>query len=240
MTLWTDWAPGTAPRPANRLRLFAAALIVLNGAATLVAVVLNLPSQFGQVGTDATAEFLNVGTAISAPLAPVVLLLLVISFAGCRGAAGLLGVVAAYLTALAVAVGGAGEILAEPTVDTPRAVLVGAGLAWLGIAGVLVHLATTTLRSRPGLPFPSTGNERSSGAWAHGHHPRPEVAMSFSDKMGNKAEDLGGKAKESYGKATDDESMEAEGKADQGEASIKNAGEHVKDAAKDVKDGFSK
>lgn len=147
MTLWTEWAPSPQPRSATRLRGFAAVLIALNVAATVVAVVLNLPSQFGQRGTDAAAEFLGVGTAISAPLAPVVLLLLVLTLAGRDGVAGLLGVVAAHLTALAVAIGGVGEILAEPTVDTPRAVLVGAGVAWLGIAGLLALLATTAFRS---------------------------------------------------------------------------------------------
>ncbi len=72
------------PVAAARLRVFTLALLVLNVLATIVAVVVNLPAQFGGVGTDAGEEFLTRGTAISAPLLPVVLMLLVVVLAGRR------------------------------------------------------------------------------------------------------------------------------------------------------------
>ena len=133
---------------AGRLRLFAAALLVLNALATAIAVIFNLPAQFGGVGTDAGDEFVTRGTAISAPLLPVVLLLIVVALAGRRDGSAWIGIAAAYATALTVGIGGLGEFLAEPTIHTPRAVLLGAGLAWLAIAAVLAVLATGAARAR--------------------------------------------------------------------------------------------
>ncbi len=52
----------------------------------------------------------------------------------------------------------------------------------------------------------------------------------FTDKLGNKAEELKGEGKERVGEATGDESMEAEGNKDQFTGNIKQAGEKVKDA----------
>ncbi|MGH3361041.1 MAG: hypothetical protein ACRDOM_01155 [Nocardioides sp.] len=132
----------------RRLLGGAAAILVLNAVATLVAIVVNWPAQFGGVGTDAGEEFLLRGTAISAPLLPVVLLVVVLlgAWAGGRGA--WVAVVAAYLTAAVVAVGGVGEMVAEATTDTPKAVLVGAGAGWLAVAGVLVVLATGVVAER--------------------------------------------------------------------------------------------
>lgn len=135
-------------RATSRLRMFAATVVVLNVAATVVAIVVNLPSQFGIVGTDAASEFLTSGTAISAPLLPVVLLLIVVGLAGRRDNWGWVGIGAAYLAAATVAVGAVGELQADPTQDTSRAVLVGAGVAWLAIANALAVLATAALRSR--------------------------------------------------------------------------------------------
>ncbi len=59
----------------RRLSALAAAVLVANLVAAVVAVSVNWPAQFGQVGTEAGAEVLTSGTAISAPLFPVVLLL---------------------------------------------------------------------------------------------------------------------------------------------------------------------
>ncbi|MBA3422045.1 MAG: hypothetical protein H0U12_09190 [Thermoleophilaceae bacterium] len=61
--------------PAKRLRLFAVVVLVLNVVAAAVAIAVNWPSQFGQVRTDASEDFLAAGTAISAPVLPVALLL---------------------------------------------------------------------------------------------------------------------------------------------------------------------
>lgn len=137
------------PVAAARLRVFTLALLVLNVLATIVAVVVNLPAQFGGVGTDAGEELLTRGTAISAPLLPVVLMLLVVVLAGRRDRWSWVGVGLAYLTAALVGIGGIGEMAAELTPDTSDAVLTVSGIAWLVISAVLVALATAaTVRRR--------------------------------------------------------------------------------------------
>jgi formate hydrogenlyase subunit 3/multisubunit Na+/H+ antiporter MnhD subunit len=110
----------------------------------VVAIVVNLPSQFGIVGTDAGAEFLMSGTAISMPLIPVVSLLVVVAFGGRRDRWRWLGVAAGYFTALRVSIGGFGELTGEPTDDTPAAVLVGAGIVFLAVGLALFVLSTAT------------------------------------------------------------------------------------------------
>jgi hypothetical protein len=102
-----DMSAGTMSS-AGRLRLFAAVLLVLNVLATAGAVVVNLPAQFGGVGTDAGDEFLTRGTAISAPLLPVVLLCIVVALSGRRDGWGWIGIAAAYATAITVGIGGWG------------------------------------------------------------------------------------------------------------------------------------
>ena len=133
---------------AGRLRLLAAALLLLNAFATAVAVIVNLPAQFGGVGTDAGEEFLTRGTAISAPLLPVVLLIIVVALAARPSGWAWIGIAAAYATAIIVGIGGAGELVAQPTSDTPAAVLVLSGVAWLVIAAVLAVFATGAARER--------------------------------------------------------------------------------------------
>lgn len=139
----------TLPDPAatSRLRRFTLALLVLNVIATIIAVVANLPAQFGDVGTDAGNEFVTRGTAISAPLLPVVLMVLVVLLAPRRDLWVWVGVALAYLTAAMVGVGGVGEIVAEPTADTPGPVLTISGIAWLAVAAVLIALATSAVVS---------------------------------------------------------------------------------------------
>jgi hypothetical protein len=123
-------------------------VLVLNVVATIVAVVVNLPTQFGTVGTDAGREFLTSGTAISAPPLPVLMLVVVAVFAGRSDRWRWVGIVAACLTAVTVAIGGIGELVAEPTADTPQAVLVGAGVVWIAIALGLAVLATAAALER--------------------------------------------------------------------------------------------
>ncbi len=134
---------------ASRLRWFTLALLVLNVIATIIAVVANLPAQFGGVGTDAGKEFVTRGTAISAPLLPVVLMVLVVLLAPRRDRWSWVGVALAYITAAVVGIGGVGEMVAEPTADTSGAVLTISGIAWLAVAAVLFALATlAVVRSR--------------------------------------------------------------------------------------------
>ena len=59
-----------------------------------------------------------------------------------------------------------------------------------------------------------------------------EIAMSGTDKLQNKAEELKGEVKEHVGGATGDESLQAAGKKDQFTGNLKQAGENVKDAFK--------
>jgi hypothetical protein len=139
----------TAFHAAPTLRSLAATVLMLNVIATVVAVVVNLPSQFGMVGTDAGREFLTSGTAISAPLIPVVSLLIVVAFARRRDKWRWLGLAAGYFTALSIAIGGFGELVAEPTEHTPRAVLVGSGIVFLAIGLALVFLSTAAAVQRP-------------------------------------------------------------------------------------------
>lgn len=134
--------------PKQRLYMFATALFVLNLAATGLAVAVNWPAQFGGVGTDAGGEFLTRGTAISAPLLPMVLLLAVVVFARSTGRLGWIAIVCAYLTAVVVFIGGMGELVAEPTDDTSRTVLVAAGTGWAVVALALVYLATKVVLDR--------------------------------------------------------------------------------------------
>ena len=125
-----------------RLLRFSVGVLILNVVAAVVAVAVNWPAQFGQVGTDAGAEVLISGTAISAPLIPVAALLVVVIFGRHRGALGWVAIVAAVFAAALVIIGGVGELTAEPTVDTPQAVLVVSGLVWSMVGIVLAYLAT--------------------------------------------------------------------------------------------------
>jgi len=132
----------------KRLFVLVAGLFILNIIATVVAIAVNWPSQFGQVGTDASEEFLSAGTAISAPLLPVVMLIVVIALARRQDAWGWVAIVAAYAAAVMFLIGAAGEFVAESTVDTPKAVLVTAGVGWSLVALVLAFLATAAAVER--------------------------------------------------------------------------------------------
>ncbi len=125
----------------KRLFGFTVAVLVLNVVAAFVAVIANWPAQFGQVGTDAGAEVLTSGTAISAPLIPVAALLVVVLFVRRQGALGWVAIVAALFAAASVIIGGLGELMAEPTADTPKIVLTFGGLVWPVVGIVLIFLA---------------------------------------------------------------------------------------------------
>ena len=140
------------PEAAVRLRQFTVVVLALNVLAAIVAVWVNWPAQFGGVGTDAGEELLTRGTAISAPVLPVVLMLLVALLVARRDRWAWAGVGLAYVTAVLVGTGGIGEMVAEPTAETPRVVLTAAGIAWLVIAALFVGLATVAAvrRTRSG------------------------------------------------------------------------------------------
>jgi len=139
-----------AERPANiRLSLFAFVVVVANALATTLAVAVNWPSQFGGVvGTDAGQDWLSRGTAISAPLAPVLCFVLIAILVRSGSWVGWLGIGLAFLTAVLVFVGGMGELVAEPTSDVGRAVLTMAGVLWSVVAAVFVVLGVAATRER--------------------------------------------------------------------------------------------
>ena len=131
------------------MSVFALVVLVGNVLAASLAVAVNWPSQFGGVvGTDAGQEWLSRGTAISAPLAPVVCFVLIAVLVRLGGWVGWLGIGLAFLTGVLVFVGGMGGLIAEPTVDVPRAVLIAAGVLWGVIAVTFVVLAIAAARER--------------------------------------------------------------------------------------------
>lgn len=139
-----------AEQPAHaRLSAFALVVLVANVVAAALAVAVNWPSQFGGVvGTDAGAEWLSRGTAISAPLAPVLCFVLVATLVRLGTWVGWLGLGLTFLTGVLVFVGGMGELVAEPTDDVPRAVLVAAGVLWGLAAVIFVALGLAATRER--------------------------------------------------------------------------------------------
>ena len=58
------------------------------------------------------------------------------------------------------------------------------------------------------------------------------AAMSLTDKMKNKGQELAGKAKQTAGSATGDRDMQAEGIKDEKSGQVKQVGEKVKDVFK--------
>ena len=139
-----------AERPANtRLSVFALAVLVANVLAATLAVAVNWPSQFGGVvGTDAGQDWLSRGTAISAPLAPVMCFVLIAILVRFGNWVGWLGIGLTFLTAVLVFVGGMGELIPEPTDDVPRAVLTVAGVLWSVVAATFVGLGIAATRER--------------------------------------------------------------------------------------------
>jgi membrane protease YdiL (CAAX protease family) len=132
----------------RRLFFYAVVVLGLNVIAAVVAVVVNWPSQFGAVRTDAGDDPVTAGTAISAPLLPVVLLIVIIAFARRQNALGWIAIVAAFLTAVMFFIGAMGELFAQPTAETPKAVLTTAGLVWAVVAIVLAVLAALAAMER--------------------------------------------------------------------------------------------
>ena len=130
------------------LLAFGTAVFLLNFVAAAVAVAVNWPSQFGGVGTDAGEEVLTRGTAISAPPLPIGILVVSLLLVWRGGRLLVVGVVGIGATAALFLIGGIGELTAKATADTPKAVLVVAGIVWIGIALSLLGLAIATFVER--------------------------------------------------------------------------------------------
>lgn len=127
-------------------------LLVLNALAAALAVAVNWPGQFGERRTDASEDVVLEGTAISAPLLPVLLLVVAWLLVARRDGWGWVGLVAAWSTAVVVCIGGLGELVANGTPETPKSVLVFSGLCWTLVAVVLATLAAAVARDRRRMP----------------------------------------------------------------------------------------
>lgn len=132
----------------DRLWLLAVGVTVLNVLAIFVAVLANWPTQFAGPGTDAGKEFLSSGTAISQPILPAAMLLVVIWRAREPSSAGWAAIIAAYLAALFILVRALGEATAEPSADTSKALMVCSGIVWIGIAAALAAVGTAAAKER--------------------------------------------------------------------------------------------
>lgn len=129
--------PPPMPSAQRRLFLIAVAILVIEILATVLAVALDWPAQFGGVGTDAGEEWASRGTAISPPLVPLILLGIAAGLLLARArAATLLACVVAAILGVLFAVGSIGEAVAAATPDVSQAVLLASG-----ITGVLMGVA---------------------------------------------------------------------------------------------------
>ena len=144
----------TSTSTARPVVLAGSAALVWNVLGTAVAVVAGWPGQLGGAGDPdrVAAEFLSRGTALSAPLALVLVLALAVGLAARRGRAGAVGTVLLVLLGAAFVVGGLGEALAPDSQDVPRAALVTSGAVAVALALAVWMTAAARLRSGRGRP----------------------------------------------------------------------------------------
>jgi hypothetical protein len=133
---------------ARRVLVFGIAVIAYMVVATLVAVIANWPAQLGGVGTDARSEMWMRGTALSAPLLPVAVLIVSLVLVDAGGRWATAGLAVYSLVGVGFGVGGLGEALAPATPDVPKAVLVSSGVISVVIATTMVVLALSAFRQR--------------------------------------------------------------------------------------------
>lgn len=134
----------------RRLVRASLALLVVMSVGTLVAVTQGWPAQFGGGGNpdDVAGEAVTRGTALSPPLAPVIVFVVALVLARRRGALGIVGTVLLILVSLAFVVGGLGEAFAAPTADVPRAALVVSGLLAVALGATVIATAIARLRNK--------------------------------------------------------------------------------------------
>lgn len=140
--------PSARGRGTRKVLRFGIVVVVWNVIAAIAATAANWPSQFGRVGTDAKADVLTAGTATSAPALPIVVLLLALLMIRAGKAWAAFGLAGYGIVALLFIAGGVGELFAQPTRDTPRAVLVTGGLVAVAIAIVMLVLTVIAFRER--------------------------------------------------------------------------------------------
>ncbi len=133
---------------AAKMRYVASFILAWTVAATLLAVTFNWPAQFGGVGTDAASEFMVRGTAISAPLPPVILLVVTIVLVVRQDSWQWVAIGSASLCGAALVVGSTGEMLAAGTVDVSKIVLVFSGVTGIVIGAVFIAVTVAAVRER--------------------------------------------------------------------------------------------
>ena len=134
----------------RRLLSVSLALLAVMVVGTVVSVGQGWPAQFGGGGNpdDVAGEALTRGTALSPPLAPVVVFVLALLMGLRRGVLRIVGSVLLILVSLAFIVGGLGEAFAAPTDEVPRAALVISGLLAVGLGAAVVFAAAARLRDK--------------------------------------------------------------------------------------------
>lgn len=116
-------SPASLSKAAARRRLSRVALtiIAVNVLATILAIILNLPSLFDAPAQPAPIEtdWIARGTAISAPLAPIALLAACALLLRRHDGWGIAGLIGVGLTSIMFLIGAVGEFNAEPTIESP-------------------------------------------------------------------------------------------------------------------------
>ncbi len=135
----------------RKLLAYGAAVLALNVVVlTPIALLANLPSQFGGVGTDAAAEFAIRGTAISAPAVTLAVLALALGALRMPGTWATSGTIAIGLVGILMIIGAFGEAFSTPTADVSKQVLVTAGIVAGALGTGMVALSAGALSARPG------------------------------------------------------------------------------------------
>ncbi|MGH2748047.1 MAG: hypothetical protein ACRDKB_09010 [Actinomycetota bacterium] len=96
----------------------------------IVSVAARWPAQFGGVGDpdDVAAEFLTRGTALAAPLGPMIVFALMIFLLTRTGVWEKIGTIGVMLLAILFLIGSLGEAFASGEITTPRSVLIISGI----------------------------------------------------------------------------------------------------------------
>lgn len=119
----------------RRLRSLCVLLLALTVVGTVVAIGAEWPAQFGGRGdpNDVPSEFLTRGTALSPPLAPMILFAVGTALLVRRDRWGVVGLVLTTLLSAVFVIGSVGEAASAPSPDVPTGILLAGGI----VGGVL-------------------------------------------------------------------------------------------------------
>lgn len=134
----------------SRLLLACGVLLVLFVFGTIVAIVAQWPAQFGGAGDpdEVATEFLSRGTALSPPLAPIVLFAVFTALAIRHNGWGTAGVVGVMLLSIVFIIGSLGEAFAPSTPDVPSSALITSGVVGTVLSLSVLILGTLTLAEK--------------------------------------------------------------------------------------------